>query len=97
MEREFKILLLYKNPDDIALLKKELSATKINFDLKQVESKETYLKGLREYNPDIIVAETAHPELSGSEAMNLAQELSHHTSFILLNSFDDEVPGGLKS
>jgi PAS domain S-box-containing protein len=90
MDKEYKILLLDDNPKRITLLTQELAKTNLKHSLKHVCNKEAYSEQLREFEPDIIFAESSIPGLTGLEAMHIAQEIAPLTSFILLTSTMDE-------
>lgn len=84
LNKEFKIVLLENNPDDIQTICEEFKKTKINYTLDIINDKESYKRALLELQPDLILAESEMPDMEINEAMELCRELSPKSSIILL-------------
>lgn len=59
MERKLKILILEDAPTDAALIVREMLGAGMAFVTKRVETRESFLKALTDFKPDLILAEEA--------------------------------------
>lgn len=88
MERHLKILLLEDSADDVDLIERELRQSGIDFSIMTVKRKEEFEKGLREFQPDIILSDHSLPQFNSIEAMKIWKDFqaAHGTAipFILI-------------
>jgi diguanylate cyclase (GGDEF)-like protein len=82
--RELRILLLEDNPADADLIRHELSKANREFSLKQADTKETYLKELKEFAPDLILSDYSLPSFDGMSALTIAKEKCPEVPFIFV-------------
>jgi diguanylate cyclase (GGDEF)-like protein/PAS domain S-box-containing protein len=83
MTKKTRILILEDQPTDAELEIRELRQAKLEFEAKCVETKETFLEALKEFDPDIIISDYGLPQFNGLEALRLLKELNLDIPFIL--------------
>jgi PAS domain S-box-containing protein len=87
-----RILLLEDNDADAALTEVTLRKAGLDFTARRVETHRDFERALREFHPDLIVADHQLPQFSGAQALELARKLAPATPFILLTgSLDEET------
>ena len=59
-------------PTDAALIERELKKAQISYVARRVETRETFLKGIEEFLPDIILSDYSLPIFDGMAALSLA-------------------------
>lgn len=93
MNREVHILILEDVAIDAELTERELRKANITFTSKRVETKEAFLRALREFDPDVVLSDYALPQFSGLEALRLLKKESRRdVPFILITgSLTEEV------
>ena len=92
MIKKFRILILEDQPTDAELEIRELRQAKLEFEAKCVETKETFLKALKDFDPDVIISDYGLPQFNGLEALRLLKELNLDIPFILCTgSLTEEV------
>ncbi len=85
METPLRIVYVEDNPRDVALVKFWLEAEKIDTELTDVETRETFIEQLEERAPDVIFSDYTLPSYSGLEALIDAKRLAPHVPFIFLS------------
>lgn len=92
MIKPFRIIILEDNPTDCELIIRNLRKAQLIFEAKQTETKEAFLKELKEFHADIILSDFALPQFNGLEALRLLKELNLDIPFILCTgSLTEEV------
>lgn len=84
MEQELRILILEDVATDAELMERELRKTEIPFTSRRVETKESFLKELNDFSPDIILADYKVPLFDGMSALKLARELAPSIPIIIV-------------
>jgi two-component system, NarL family, sensor histidine kinase UhpB len=79
-----RILYLEDSVQDAELTGRVLKNAGIEFSLKLVDTQEEYTQALREYGPDIILADHSLFQFNSSEALKLFQETNLKIPFILV-------------
>jgi DNA-binding NtrC family response regulator len=85
MSKELHILILEDNANDAELMERELRNAGIVLSSKRVETKEDFLKELREFSPDLILSDYSLPQFDGLSALAIAQEKCPDIPFILVS------------
>ncbi|MEG3224214.1 MAG: hypothetical protein BME94_01490 [Methanobacteriales archaeon Met13] len=85
MGDKIKLLILEDVPLDAELVEIELKRAGIHFESIRVEKEQEYLNGLKEFRPDIILADHSLPQFDGVTALYLANEHTPHTPFIFVS------------
>ena len=81
---EIKILFFDDNSEDAELMKIELERVNFKFTSHWVDTKEDYLKALREFAPDAILCDYSMPSFNGMEAFKLLKGADIHIPFIVV-------------
>ncbi|MEA3497191.1 MAG: response regulator [Bacteroidota bacterium] len=81
---KLKILILEDNKNDFELIKLELKRKKFNFECKHVDTKDPFIKELKNYKADIILSDYNLPQFTGFEALELSKEYTPKTPFIIV-------------
>ena len=84
MNRELCILILEDSAADAELMEHELRKAKISFISKRVETKEDFVRELRDFVPDLILSDYSLPSFGGLEALAITLKESPDVPFILV-------------
>ena len=85
MSKELHILILEDVATDAELIGRELRKGGITFSSKRVETRETFLKELKDFAPDLILADYSLPMFDGLSALKIVQEQCPDVPFILVS------------
>jgi PAS domain S-box-containing protein len=92
MEGTLKILFVEDVINDAELIWHTIEKSGISFDKLLVDNKKDFLKGLKSYNPDIIISDYSLPQFDGMTALLLRNEHTPLIPFILVTgSINEEV------
>jgi len=83
-DKKLRILMLEDVAVDAELVEHQLQSEGILFSSKRVYTKEGFLKELRDFSPDLILADYSLPQFDGLSALAIAQEQSPEVPFILI-------------
>jgi len=87
-----RILVLEDDPEDARLAERELRRAGLEFTARRVTTRAAFEQALREFHPDLIVADHDLPQFSRAAALELAREIAPGTPFILvMGSLDKET------
>ena len=87
-----RILFVEDKLTDAELIWRELWKNKIVFEKQLVDNQKDYLKGLKNFNPDIIISDYSLPRFNGMKALQLRNQNNPLTPFILVTgSINEEV------
>ena len=87
-----RILVLEGYPEHAGLAEWELHRVGLEFTARRVTTRSAFEQALREFHPDLIVADHNLPQFSGAAALELAREIAPGTPFILVTgSLDTET------
>lgn len=73
MNRDLRILMLEDAPDDAELAERELRKAGICVVAKRVETKDTFLRAIEEFQPDIILSDYKLPGFNGTDALEFVR------------------------
>jgi PAS domain S-box-containing protein len=73
IKQALRILMLEDTPSDAELEERELRKIGVPFTLKRVETRESFIRALEEFNPDIILSDYNLPDFSGMEALEMVR------------------------
>jgi len=91
MKKELRILLLEDLPSDAELIEHEIRKTGLSSDFRIVDTKQDFVRCLREFCPDVILSDYRLPGFSGIEALGLTREHAAATPFLMVTGALDEV------
>jgi diguanylate cyclase (GGDEF)-like protein/PAS domain S-box-containing protein len=83
--KELRILILEDVPADAELMERELRRAGIIFSARRVDTEETFLKELKDFAPDLILADYSLPTFDGLSAVVIAREKFPDVPFILVS------------
>lgn len=90
MDKELRILILEDVPTDAELMERELRKGEILFSSKLVETREDFLKELKEFEPDIILSDYKLPHFDGMAALSLTKEFAPTIPLIIVTGSMNE-------
>jgi DNA-binding NtrC family response regulator len=85
MNKELRILMLEDVAADAELVERELRKGGIVFNPKRVETKEDFQRELKDFAPDIILADFSLPSFGGLSALLIAKKEAPDIPFILVS------------
>ena len=85
MDEKLRILLLEDVASDAELVEHTLRKAKLAFSLERVETKEAFVKGLDELQPNVILADYHLPSFDGLSALGITQEKAPDVPFIFVS------------
>lgn len=93
MENNLKILILEDNKTDCELIERELRKGGLSsFVIKRVEDKESFIRGLRDFLPDVVLADYNLPSFNAVLALENMLQISPLVPFIVVTgSVSEEV------
>ncbi|HEX8277386.1 MAG TPA: PAS domain-containing protein, partial [Segetibacter sp.] len=86
MSDKYRILHLEDLPSDAELVARELKKSDIEFEQCVVDTEDTYLEALHEFNPDIILCDHSLPSFNSFEAIKIVKAKKLHIPFILITA-----------
>ena len=91
MATAIRILMLEDSPTDAELIQRELRKS-LAFKVKQVETKEEFIREIDNFNPDLILADYALPKFDGISALFVLREKGLSIPFIFVTgSMSEEI------
>jgi len=99
VEKELHILILEDVATDVEMIERELQKGGIKFTSKRVETEEAFLSGLKEFVPDLILADYKLPQFDGFSALAIVKEQCPDVPFILVSGTlgEEEAVEALKA
>jgi len=91
MVSRLRILMVEDSPTDAELIRYALHRDGLSYDSVRVQSKEMFIRAIREFKPDIIMSDYEMPGFKGSSARALARVKCRDVPFILLSGAVSEV------
>lgn len=86
----FRILLVEDRPEDRELIERELQRAKVLFVSRWVDNRETFLKEVKDFDPDIVLCDFALPQFDAMEAMAILRRYRTDVPFILVTGAQSE-------
>ncbi len=83
--KELKLLILEDVPFDVELIERELYKADIKFTSMIVDREENYLEEIKEFKPDIILADHSLPHFDGLSALEIAKKECPDVPFIFVS------------
>jgi PAS domain S-box-containing protein len=84
MEEKIKILILEDSVTDAELVEHTLRKERIKFISKRVETREDFVKELKDFEPDIILSDYSLPNFDGMEALTIVKKRRPEVPFIMV-------------
>ena len=86
MQSRIKILHLEDLSSDAELIGRELRKENLDFERLVVDTKEKFIKALKEFSPDIILSDHSLPSFNSYEALSIFHNTGMKIPFILITS-----------
>lgn len=90
MEKKLHVLILEDLPSDVELAQRELKKTLKNYTIKVVETEEGFMKALKTFKPDLIIADYLLPSFDGLSALKIKKNKSPFIPFVVLTGSMNE-------
>jgi serine phosphatase RsbU (regulator of sigma subunit) len=84
MPTALRILLVEDSDEDAALLNRFLKGNNLEFSIKRVWNKDSFVREVEEGQYDLIIADHTMPSFSGMEAFRISRNLKSQLPFILI-------------
>src|SRR5216110_2888992 len=84
MPATVRILIVEDNPDDAALVEREVRRTDMTCTFRRVDTREGMVAAVREFTPDVILTDHSLPTFSARDALQVGQQLSPGTPVIVV-------------
>src|SRR6059058_4902898 len=84
MPATVRILIVEDNPDDAALVEREVRRTVMTCTFRRVDTREGMVAAVREFTPDVILTDHSLPTFSARDALQVGQQLSPGTPVIVV-------------
>src|SRR6266508_295056 len=85
MKEELRILILEDVAAHAELMERELRKAEIVFSARRVATREAFLAALRDFNPDLILADYSLPSFDGVAALSIAREQCPAAPFVFVS------------
>jgi len=87
-----RILLAEDNPDDAALIQRQLRQSGVDVTIRRVDSASLFRAALDEVDPDIILTDHSMPQFTARDALRIARDARPQTPVIVVTgSLDEET------
>src|SRR5438874_2073810 len=80
-----RILYLEDDPSDVDLVRFELEKIGFDFSLKQVDTRETYIRTLREFRPELVLSDHGLPSFDSQAALSILKKEYPEIPFIIVS------------
>ena len=90
MGEELRILILEDVPTDAELEEQELQKAGVVFTSMRVETRDDFIKALKDFAPDIILSDYKLPNFDGMAALEITKELAPTIPFIIVTGSMNE-------
>jgi signal transduction histidine kinase len=84
MESTLKILILEDVEDDVELIKRTLRKAGLEFEARKEDTRDGFLRALKDYHADVILSDHSLPQFDSVEALALSKEHASQVPFILV-------------
>src|SRR5437660_7224037 len=85
-----RILIVEDNAADAALVERESAHGDLTVTARRVQEQATFVTAMRDFQPDVVLADYRLPRFSGLDAIRLAAVESPHTPVIIVTGTLDE-------
>jgi PAS domain S-box-containing protein len=90
-----RILILEDVPMDAELVEYELGRARVTFEARRVDTRESFLRELEAFRPDVILSDFTLPRFDGMTALSLARERAPAVPFLIVTgSVNEETAVG---
>jgi PAS domain S-box-containing protein len=90
MEKNLKILIVEFNNEDLKAIEKEIKKSNLLFTIRRAVTKESFTREVRDFKPDIIIADYYLPQFNAEEALTILNEKDISLPFIVVSGVHNE-------
>ncbi len=83
-EQKLRVLILEDTPSDAELMERQLRRDRIVFSAQRVETEARFIEALRDFEPDLVLADFTLPRFDAMEALALARKVFPFIPFIVV-------------
>ncbi|MBL8023330.1 MAG: response regulator [Elusimicrobia bacterium] len=87
---KFRILIVEDRPEDRELIEHELTQAKVLFESCWADNRESFLKEVKDFAPDIVLCDFALPQFDAMEAMGILRRYRPDVPFVLVTGAQSE-------
>ena len=84
IDRPLRVLVLEQDPADVELVTQALTQSGLSIVTERVDSREAFASGLREFAPDVVLAEQSLVQLDAFAALEMVQEIRPLAALIVI-------------
>jgi PAS domain S-box-containing protein len=84
MKPSVKILVIEDNPIDQKVIRAEIEHSNLNADIQFVDSRENYLKAMKNYRPNVVISDYYMNGFDGLDVLQLHKQEAPDTPFIFI-------------
>lgn len=84
MKSTLNILILEDMEEDVTLIKHTLKKSGLQFEVRQVDSRDGFIRALDEYDADLILSDHSLPQFNSVEALDICKKRGSQVPFILV-------------
>lgn len=85
-----RILVVEDRPEDRELIEYELTRAKVRFESRVVETREDFLRELRDFHPDVVLSDFSLPQFDALEALAILRRHEPQIPFVLVTGAHSE-------
>jgi DNA-binding response OmpR family regulator len=85
VKKELRILILEEVAAHAELMERELRKAEMVFSARRVATREAFIAALRDFNPDLILADYSLPSFDGISALSIAREQCPAAPFVFVS------------
>ena len=89
-DRPVRIMILEDKLQDADLMIRELRKTDLAFEVRVVNDRQEYIESLKDFAPDLILADCSLPQFSAAEALQIRNQSAVATPFIIISKSAEE-------
>jgi len=80
-----RILYLEDNALDVEIVRNVFEGEKIDFELRNAKTRDSFIEEIKSFNPDIILADYSLPSFDGLEALEMVRQNQQDIPFIFIS------------
>ncbi|MCG6192573.1 response regulator [Leptospira sp. FAT2] len=87
IQKKVYIICIEDNPNDLALMIRQISASGLDFSYKQIQTKEELIQELKTSEPDLILSDFSLPSFDGMEALYAVKKYHPNVPFLFVSGW----------
>ncbi|MBW0433689.1 hybrid sensor histidine kinase/response regulator [Leptospira yasudae] len=87
IQKKVYIICIEDNPNDLALMIRQISSSGLDFSYKQIQTKEELIQELKTSEPDLILSDFSLPSFDGMEALYAVKKYHPNVPFLFVSGW----------